>query len=221
MMIKFEYLTDPVEIKVGLQLLVIENKPLYRRVTEAFHAGTAGELFVLSENYAPLDMNKALCYIGDIFDLSYSDRRLNNKLSAELEQRANDILFSDILSVTEKLNSIGERLSYEFDFDVLYNDALSTGELIKLLSFKPRLDADSALENTIRFMKLWRKYLGVKSFVISGLCGCFTNAELSDLQRDLSAGEICVLDIESIVPNDMRPDRIFIVDKDLCEVIDK
>ena len=46
MMIKFEYLTDPFEIKGGLQALVIENKPLYRRVTETFHNDTAGDLFV-------------------------------------------------------------------------------------------------------------------------------------------------------------------------------
>lgn len=221
MMFKFEYLTDPIEIKIGLQYLLIENKPLYRRVTEAFHAGTADELFVLSENYAPLDMNKALCYIRDIFDLSYSDRKLNNKLSSELEQTANDILFSDVLSVTEKLNNIGERLSYEFDFDVSYNDALSTDDIIKLLSFKPRLDADSVLENTVRFMKICRKYLGIKLFVVSGLCCCFTKEELSDLHRELSAGDICALDIESIVLNDVKPDRIYIVDKDLCEVIDK
>lgn len=56
MMIKFEYLTDPFEIKGGLQALVIENKPLYRRVTETFHNDTAGDLFVLSENFTPIDM---------------------------------------------------------------------------------------------------------------------------------------------------------------------
>ena len=221
MMIKFEYLTDPIKLRDGVQFLVIENKPLYRRVIEAFHNDTVGELFVLSENYVPLDMKKTLCYIGDIFDLSYSDRKLSTKLSTELEQTANDVLFSDILSVTEKLNTIGERLSFEFDFDVAYNDTVSTGDIIKLLSFKPRLDADSALENTIRFMKIWRKYLGVKLFAISGLCCFFSHDELSVLHRELSAENICALDIGSAVPNDVNPVNIYIIDKDLCEVIDK
>ena len=221
MMIKFEYLTDPFEIKGGLQTLVIENKPLYRRVIEAFHDDTVGELFVLSENFTPIDMKKAICYIGDVFDLSYSDRKLITKLSTELEQTANDVLFSDILSITENLNTIGERLSFEFDFDVAYNDAVSTGDIIKLLSFKPRLDADSALENTVRFMKIWRKYLGVKLFVTSGLCRCFTYDELSALHRELSAEDIRVLDIDSIISNVAKPDNLYIIDKDLCEVIDK
>ena len=166
-------------------------------------------------------MKKSICYIGDIFDLSYSDRKLITKLSVELEQTANEILFSEILSVTEKLNIIGERLSYEFDFDVSYNDTVSTGDIIKLLSFKPRLDADSALENTVRFMKIWRKYLGVKLFVSSGLCRCFTHDELSALHRELSAEDIRVLDIDSIISNDTKPDNLYIIDKDLCEVIDK
>lgn len=221
MMIKFEYLTDPFEINVGLQVLVIENKPLYRRVIEAFHNDTAGDLFVLSESFTPIDMKKAICYIGDVFDLSYSDRKLITKLSVELEQTANEILFSEILSVTEKLNIIGERLSYEFDFDVSYNDTVSTGDIIKLLSFKPRLDADSALENTVRFMKIWRKYLGVRLFVVSGLCRCFTHNELSALHRELSAKDIRVLDIDSIVSDNAKPDNLYIIDKDLCEVIDK
>ena len=221
MMIKFEYLTDPFEIKGGLQALVIENKPLYRRVTETFHNDTAGDLFVLSENFTPIDMKKSICYIGDIFDLSYSDRKLITKLSVELEQTANEILFSEFLSVTEKLNIIGERLSYEFDFDVSYNDTVSTGDIIKLLSFKPRLDADSVLENTVRFMKIWRKYLGVKLFVSSRLCRCFTHDELSALHRELSAEDIRVLDIDSIISNDTKPDNLYIIDKDLCEVIDK
>ena len=158
MMIKFEYLTDPIKLRDGVQFLVIENKPLYRRVIEAFHNDTVRELFVLSENYVPLDMKKTLCYIGDI---------------------------------------------------------------IKLLSFKPRLDADSALENTIRFMKIWRKYLGVKLFAISGLCCFFSHDELSVLHRELSAENICALDIGSAVPNDVNPVNIYIIDKDLCEVIDK
>lgn len=112
-------------------------------------------------------------------------------------------------------------MSFEFDFDVAYNDAVSTGDIIKLLSFKPRLDADSAMENTIRFMKIWRKYLGVRLFVTSGLCRCFTHDELSALHRELSAEDIRVLDIDSIVSSVAKPDNLYIIDKDLCEVIDK
>ena len=105
-------------------------------------------------------------------------------------------------------------MSFEFDFDVAYNDAVSTGDIIKLLSFKPQLDANSALENTVRFMKIWRKYLGIRLFVTSGLCRCFTHDELS-------AEDIRVLDIDSIVSSVAKPDNLYIIDKDLCEVIDK
>ena len=70
-------------------------------------------------------------------------------------------------------------------------------------------------------MKIWRKYLGVKLFVSSGLCRCFTHDELSALHRELSAEDIRVLDIDSIISNDTKPDILYIIDKDLCEVIDK
>ena len=44
---------------------------------------------------------------------------------------------------------------------------------------------------------------------------------ISALHRELSAGDIHVLDIDSIISNDTKPDNLYIIDKDLCEVIDK
>lgn len=66
------------------------------------------------------------------------------------------------------------------------------------------------------------KYLGIKCFITQNLFIYFSNNEILSFYNTLIAHDIYLVNIENIFPNQITSlEEIIIIDKDLCEVIDK
>ncbi len=66
MMYAYKYLNDAVSFEEGkIQVLVIENKKIFRQALRSFYDDTIEELFTFSENFEPFDFSKRGYFIPD------------------------------------------------------------------------------------------------------------------------------------------------------------
>lgn len=116
----------------------------------------------------------------------------------------------------------GDKLCFEYDLDYSFNYDIPAIDILKLLSFGIRKDNANSMENIVLYMKLLKKYLGIKLFVTSGLWLYFTSAECDILNETLQAAGINVLNIENRLSEGMKNENesVYVIDNDLCEIVD-
>ena len=221
MMAAYKFLSEPIKIYDGICCLVIENKALFRKTWVDLINGLGMEWFVVSENYEPFVFEKIAAVIENILDLSGYDKKLMTKSYPKLEQTANELFYEDLAQIRQQLIGLGDKLSFEYDLDYSFSYDISAMDILKLLSFKIRKDSDSSLENIVLYMKLVKKYMGIKLFITSNLWLYFTSDECDTLNETLQAAGINVLNIENILSEGMKKERVYVIDNDLCEIVDK
>ncbi len=222
MRVKYKYLPEPFSFAdKSVKVLVIENETILRNTILDLYCDNVNESFIFSKNYMPVDYAKSARFIGDILNVSLNDKKIINKMNAELEDLANTKYFLKLNEIKEDLLSFSMELSSEMNFDVDSNDNIETSALLKLCSFRPRDDASYPLEKLLRLMLLMKTYLGVSIFLISNLYLYYSVNDTDEFFKTLIYNNIMLIDIEATVP-DSKSDlaELMIIDKDLCIVID-
>ena len=220
MMAAYKLLSKPMKINEGVCCLVIENKDLFRKTWADLFSGNGAEWFVVSENYEPFVFEKAVAVFENILDLNSFDKKLMTKTYPKLEQTANDLFYEELAEIRRCLIELGDKISFEYDFDYSFNDDIGTMDILKLMSFKIRKDADNDMDNIVLYMKLLKKYMGIKLFITSNLWLYFTSDKCEEFNKTLLSAGISVLDIENIMPDDNKRQNVYIIDADLCEIVD-
>ncbi len=222
MMVSFDFLSEPLVLSDGyVSTLCIENQEVYRSVISAFLSeNTEEENIVFSENYTPMKFKGNICFIDNVFSLSYSNSVLK-KLYEQVEKFCN----SDIQVQTASLK--GEILNYfglitsEFDYDLDYSADIDLVDIFKAMHLKPSTDNTSQLENLLNFIVFIKNYTPVKCFVLLNLHLYFSSKELDVLYRDIIDRHITVLVIENVKSFDKSElEKIVICDKDMCEIVE-
>lgn len=219
MMMSYKYFSEPLEIKFPIQCMVIENKAVLRNTILSLEHGNENDLFVLSENYVPLSFKKAAYFMMDTVGSFQADKKAATRLEEELTASAHNNFPEQVFAVQKALTELAEKLSFDFEFDLSFNDEKDTASIIKFLSFKPRTEGDTHIEHLASFMIFLNKYIGYHVFFTIGLFLLYDNEEISELEEILTAHQINIVDIEPTVP-DIEAKKLAILDKDLCQVVD-
>lgn len=223
MRVAFSFLSEPIYFGENpIQLLVLENKKLFRKVCDAFQHELEENYFIFSKDYKPFPFAKKGMFLPDPLLLPLRDKKLLTKTNAELENIANEKMYLELLELQEHLMAFAERLSAETEFAFSFTDEISASSWLKLLDFTPRYeDRESDLENMLLFLRLCQKYLGIQCFVLTNLYVYFTPEELEPFLESAALHQIPLLLLESSIPTAVSVEQISIVDKDLCEIVDK
>lgn len=178
--------------------------------------------FVVSKNYEPFVFEKTVAVFENILDFNSYDKKLMTKSYPKLEQTANEMFYEDLSEIRQRLIEFGDKLCFEYDLDYSFNYDIPAIDILKLLSFGIRKDNANSMENIVLYMKLLKKYLGIKLFVTSGLWLYFTSAECDILNETLQAAGINVLNIENRLSEGMKNENesVYVIDNDLCEIVD-
>ena len=161
-------------------------------------------------------------FLPDPLRLPLRDKKLLTKTNAELENIANEKMYLELLELQEHLMAFAERLSAETEFTFSFSDEISAASWLKLLAFTPRYEEqEGELENLLLFLQLCQKYLGIQCFVLTNLHVYFTPEELAPFLESAALHQIPLLMLESSVPASVSVEQISIIDKDLCEIVDK
>ena len=194
MMIAYKYLSKPINLKNGVYHLVIENKSLFRKTLTALSEKDGDDWFVISENFNPMDLNKTSFFADNALLFEMNNKKLMTKIYSDLTQRANEVLYEEMM--------------------------IDASDIIKMLNFKVRNESEEHGESLMLFFSLLQKYLGIKLFICCNLNTYFSDEEISALSLMAESANISILNIESFLFNNYGKDRISIIDKDLCEIID-
>lgn len=219
----YKLMSNPVQFhNSNIKLLVIENKAQFRNTILSLSANDEENFFVFSKDYKPLDFSKSVRFIGDVLFFNLSDKKLMNKINSDLEYLCNTKYFDEISEIKELCTKLCYNLCEEKDFDFSFNDEIETSAFIKLFLFSPNNDSSNIYEKLLLYINLVNKYLGIKCFVTQNLHIYFDDEELSLLYNTLIAHDIYLVNIENVLPTCINSfEEVIIIDKDLCEVIDK
>lgn len=219
-MMAFEYLTQTIDLCPGITYLIIENKKLFRNTLNALAADEGEELFVISEDFKPLDFKKKVFYFSDILNVALNDKKINNKIISELESVANEVYLESLSDIKLRLLNLAEKLSFHFDYDYSYTDNLETSALLKLLEFRIRDDSSDSLESLVLCVRILQKHLGVRLIMIRNLSLYYTTQEISALESTFQSIGFPLIDLECSVPQGIASGKFVIIDEDLCQVVD-
>lgn len=219
----YKYMSEPIDFENSpIVLLVIENKQLFRKTILSNYHNNVSELFVFSEDYKPIDFSKKIKFIDDILTFEFADKKLMAKVNASFEAMCNIKFFNEISQLKESCYSMCESLAEEYDFDFDFCNNLETASLIKLFAFVPRDDTESIMERLVRYFKLLNRYLGIKCFMLQNMHLYLTDTEIVQFLSSVKIHNICIVDIENHIPENISGlENLVIIDKDLCEIIDK
>lgn len=222
MMASFKYLKKEILFDEShIQLLVVENKELFRNIISAFEFANPEELFVFSKDYVPFDFEKHGVYISNPLNTDTENKKILSKINSDLEDAANSEYYNEIMQIKQSLMNLADLLLRynDFDFDCKYD--IETASIIKLLDFRIKKDCLCHSEQLIRYILLVSKYLNRKLFVLPNMHLYFDSDELKLIYDTLLLNHIHVLVIEGIAPNESAEcEQLYIVDNDLCELTD-
>lgn len=222
MMLTFDFLSSPIEISSNnINILCIENRPIFSKVVEAFRNGTEEESnIVLSQNYNPIKFKDNIVFIYDYFDLSLPSS-LNKKIYESLSQFCTNEMPTESALLKQNILNFLDRLNYEFDFDFSYNLDLNFPDFFKSQNFKPTFEKESLIENLFDYILTIQKYQKIKGFILLNPSLYFDENQLNQFYGEILKRQISLLIIESTnSKNNFINSKTTILDEDLCEIVE-
>lgn len=199
-----------------INVLAIENKPLFRKVLFSFYLQTSDELMTFSKNFEPFEFEKGGIFVPDPINPEPDLKKLISSINRKAEKLANEQLFALLQKVKESLFLFGDGISERLDYNFSYCEDISASALIKLLGFKVNTEDLSEAERILKYLELMNEYCKAKLFVFFGLGSSFSNEELSCLFDSIVMKHFRVLLIEPQAFSLGKKTSVHIIDKDLC-----
>ena len=223
MMVSFKYLSKPMSFgNTNVNILVLENKKVFRDAFLFLSSDDESNAFVFSENFEPLDFKRDICFIKNSLLLDFKEKRLQTKINSDMSKILNEVYFDEFEKLQSDFLQIIFKFSENFDFEFFLSAEITPQSVVKFLSFEPKCDiAESSLDNLLFYLELFKKYLNIKCFVTFNLFVYYGFDELKELFKSLKLKNILLLDIENKVPDYKLDDIIIsVVDNSLCSIVD-
>ena len=203
-------------------ILVIENKKFYVEYIETLLSqidGNFGKFSLFSEN-KELKISEKIEVIMNIFDLEINNKKIINKIYAELEKLSMD---SEILIETKNIENellkYMYHLSEKYDYQLEIEHEIDLKDLFKLFSVKLSSDFSNKLEEIVEYIELVSKILKKEIFILINFYTFLTKEEIVELYKECFYKKIKLLFIENKKPDIINSEeKLFIIDNDLCEI---
>ncbi len=221
MRVSFDFLSTPIEIKSNsINVLVIENKALFRKVLTSFINGSPEEdNIVFSYNYEPFKFKGNVFVIDNYFSFDFSAAFIK-KLYEDISRFCVDYMYDFTVRMKGNINDYFDTIIQNYDFDFSCKSEIELTDLFKIMNLKPDLMKESAAETLIDFMLLIQKYTPQKCFVLFNLHLFFNTIELELLYEQILKSNINVLLLEGVAHNRIVNENITIIDEDICEIVE-
>lgn len=220
MMLACYFLEKPIEfIENKINVIVIENQKLFRKVVIDFIAQSEGESerFVLSEDFEPLEFSKKVAVIPDIFNIDFSSKKIltgiNRKICEDFSEEEKFYKARNIL------NEIGNEIVFSSDFNLCFSEIETFEDIVKMFDFKISSDETELIDKITEYMKIQRLFFRKEIFVFINLKNCFSENELESFYQWVFYNKFKVVVIEGFQRNiPLKEENMVIIDEDLCEI---
>lgn len=159
MMVSFKHLSRPMSFNnTNVNVLVLENKKVFRDAFLFLSSDDENNAFVFSENFEPLDFKRDICLIKNSLLLDFKEKRLQTKINSDMSKILNEVYFDEFEKLQYDFSQIIFKFSENFDFEFFSSSEITPQSIVKFLSFEPKCDiAESSLDNLLFYLELFKK----------------------------------------------------------------
>lgn len=211
-----EYMKDFELVDDKINVLVVENKPLFRKVINSFYTHTSDELMTFSKNFEPFEFEKNGVFIPEPINPEPDWKKLITIINKNAEKTVNDDFFELFQRIKDDIFFLGDEISGLFNYDFSYCEDITAMSLVKLLGFKVNTEELNETERILKYLELMREYCKANLFVFFGLALNFSDEELSCLFDSVVMKHFRVLLIEPQTFSFNKKTSMHIIDSDLC-----
>lgn len=204
-------------------ILVIENPGTFASFVGELSGGDLikESKLVLSENEVPVELEKFLCCIVNLWAVSLNEKRVLSKL---FEQLKREILCSDFLlesnAILSSIEEYAVRVIQMSDFELTFSDKIDVLSILKFIDLRFEENAETLLNKIVDYMGVMHRLMGIKCFVFIHLRSYLTEYEIDKLFEYAQYQKIHILLIESRQPENIGWfSKAVIIDKDNCEIL--
>lgn len=198
---------------------IIENANDFSSYIQEMMKQCRGEegRFVLSQGEKELDFVKGVEVIFDLFSADCNDRRILNKMYAQLEQLAyGEQFFVQTQELAQRLQSYVMNLEQETEYILNVEQSMDFAAIMKALGVKFETLEVTFFERLIRYMKLMASVLKKRLFVLVNARSFLSNEQLEMLMEELKYQDWKILFLESCARDCIPGVPRCIMDKDHC-----
>lgn len=202
----------------SVNVLVVEHPQVFADIVYSlFHQSCGGEgEFILSENNKELKFDKYMDLIIDPFSLELNNRKILNKLYAQLNSLGNecsekkDKINSEIVQILDDIVSISRYNNIDFQLDIGWID------IFKLYGVKFGKNYTSLLEKLIEYMKILTHICDISIICFVNCKSYLSSMEIQSLYQMAFYNKIHLILIESSEKEPNVNEKVFIIDCDKC-----
>lgn len=201
------------------QVLVVENKQLFRRMLEDFNKQVEGAEggFTLSADNKILRLDKEACLVLNPFNLEINSRKALTGLYNELGKLG--MSEENYLKTCRLKGQIAEYtydLLSQVDYALELQEDFGLQNLFKALEVEFEAGEGDFLEQLAAYMDACCKFQKVKILAFANLRTYVTDEELQALYKEAFYRKLHLLLFENSVGMELEEEVVSIVDDDLC-----
>lgn len=203
----------------SVQVLVVENKQLFRRMLEDFHKQLEGEEggFTLSADNKILRLDKEAVLVLNPFNLEINSRKALTGLYNELGKLGmNEENYLKTCRLKGELAEYAYDLLSQVDYALEFQDDFCLQNLFKALEVQFEVGGRDFLEQIVTYMDVGCKFQKVKLLAFANLKTYLTDDELRELYEEAFYRKLHLMLFENSVGKELEDEVISIVDGDLC-----
>lgn len=200
---------------------IIESPTLFTKYMQELYTQSEGGIggFILSEGDKEINIEKYVEVIVNPFLIDCNNKKILNKLYAELMGLAYDEnLYLMTQEIMSKLQDYIIRLEYLSPYILEMDLEPDIVAILKALGVRIENYADDFFENLIQYIKIIAELLKKKMIVLINIRGYLENEQVEQLIKTAVHNEIKLLLLENH-QRDFSGELIrYILDKDGCEI---
>lgn len=200
---------------------VIESLKYFSKYIQELVGQSQGKegKFVLADSNGEVNWLHYCEIVFDIITLDINEKKILNKLYAELENMAyQEDFFIQTQKVTQELQTYVLELEQATNYIFEFKEQPDLAGVFKSIGLKQEIVEEDMLEKLIRYIKTAVNVLKTKLFVFINLRSFLSDVQMEQLIKEISYQEVNVLLIENQAKCCMEGVRRYIIDKDGCEI---
>ena len=201
-------------------VLSIENPEAYSDFLRELWSqtkGTPGEI-ILSEGEKVFEISKLIDCIFNPFDLDCNEKRIMNRLFAELKEYAVVNMVEENAQINSAMIRYVDKVVAAFPYALDYAMEFDLVNLFKMYGICIKTDGETLLETIVEYLKIMKQIGKVSCFVFVGLKSFLKKKELELLYEFAFYEKIYIIIVESMHTPMLNNEKCWIVDNELCMI---
>lgn len=205
-----------------INTLIVENPRFYREIITQFIDSFAGERgkLIFSDGTNEIEVKESIVFCKDFFTFELK-KKINNLLLKQIAGKLSADLYNYNVIYQKGYEMLSESIS-DFDSEIELNETMDLSLFLKLYNPSLRIESEEGgLDSLIRYINALVEFGDLKLIIFSGIENYFDKEELKNLFKHCRYKEVSVFLLESFRRYKFKNEICVIIDKDLCEIMEK